>query len=63
MINPRRSDPRHACAAEAITVSLCIICDSPQQNQPYCAGYQSEIQAYLVAQGDNYHFSLFGMDQ
>ena len=30
---------------------MCI-CDRPRQNQPYCAGYQSEIQAYLVAQGD-----------
>ena len=45
-------------------VSMCnIICDRPRQNQPYCAGYQSEIQAYLVAQGDNYHFSLFGIDR
>ena len=35
-----------------------IICDPPHQNQPYCTGYQSEIQAYLVAQGGNYYFSL-----
>ena len=40
-----------------------IICDRPRQNQPYCVGYQSEIQAHLVAQGDNYHFSLFGIDR
>ena len=40
-----------------------IICDRPRQNQPYCAGYRSEIQAYLVAQGDNYHFSHFGIDR
>ena len=45
------------------TMVVIIICDRPRQNQPYCAGYQSEIQAYLVAQGDNYHFSLFGIDR
>ena len=39
------------------------ICDPPPQNQPYWAGYQSEIQANLVAQGDNYRFSLFGIDR
>ena len=27
-----------------------MICDCPRQNQPYCAGLQSEI----VAQGDYY---------
>ena len=36
-----------------------ILCDPPQQNQLYCAGYQSEIQTYFVAQGDNYHFFTF----
>ena len=40
-----------------------LICDPPQQNQPFCAGYQSEIQAYFIAQGDSYHFSLFGIDR
>ena len=44
-------------------ISIVAYCDRPRQNQPYCAGYQSEIQAYLVAQGDNYHFSLFGIDR
>ena len=28
------------------------ICDSPRQNQPYCAGPQAEIRAKIVAQGD-----------
>ena len=40
-----------------------IICDRPRQNQPYCAGYQSEIQAKMVACGDNYRFLLFGIDR
>jgi hypothetical protein len=26
-------------------------------------GHQSEIQVKIVAQGDNFHFPLFGMDQ
>ena len=28
-----------------------------------CTGYQSEIQAKLVVYGDNYQFSLFGIDR
>ena len=28
------------------------ICDRPRQNQPYCAGPQSEIRAKIVAQGE-----------
>ena len=40
-------------------ILISIICDRPRQNEPYCAGYQSEIQAYLVAQGD----FTFGIDR
>ena len=40
-----------------------IICDRPRENHAYCAGYQSEIQAKIVACGDNYQFSLFGIDR
>ena len=28
------------------------ICDRPRQNQPYCAGPQSEIRVKIVAQGE-----------
>ena len=28
------------------------ICDRPRQNQPYCAGHQSEIRVKIVAQGE-----------
>ena len=42
---------------------MCIhVCDPPRQNQPYCAGPQSEISAPKVADGDHYRFSLFGID-
>ena len=37
------------------------ICDRPRQNQPYCAGPQSEITAKIVV-NIIYRFSLFGMD-
>ena len=41
---------------ETVTFLLLVKCNRPRQNQPYyCAGYHSEIQAYLVAQGDSYH--------
>ena len=53
--------PRHCALLSCM--SKIANCDRPRQNQAYCAGYQSEIQAYLVAQGDNYRFSLFGVDR
>ena len=47
-----------------LTVELVIIilCDRPRENQAQCTGHQSEIQTIIVAWGDDYWFSLFGMD-
>ena len=54
----------HTNFMAVVAACLCsYICDRPRQNQPYCAGPQSEITAKIVAQGDYYRFSLFGMDR
>ena len=41
------------CSIEKV---LKYICDPPRENQAYCAGVLSEIQAKIVAQGDNWRF-------
>ena len=44
----------------SVQAYIWMICDRPRENR---AGYQSEIQAKIVAYDDNYRFSLFDIDR